>query len=966
MRIEKLKLENIKCFSSKEFDFASGINFIGGKNGRGKTTIIESIGFALFDKTPEKIKKSQLIKYGCKSGSIEIHFSIGDKNFRLKRDIKSNGGDKRVVYDETGMIDIEGVKDFNAWFKSETGLEGDVPDLFRNIIGVEQGAFTAPFMLPDGARNEHFEKIFGVRQYRNAAEKAGGARKLLEKELSDVRDDIKVLEGRLGSKAEKLEQKTAAEASLAEKLSKMRVIEEKLTDAQNKYNNYEQLYRDIEKNKNLLSQSQIILNSLAENIRTAESELENCKKAYTYTIEHKEAYSAYLSLEKQLLELETKRNERDILQKAVSKTMQDLNAVLASIEAKEKHLMETDKKLNGDISLCIQRLDNAVKPLNNALTACNEAKSSLDGITKQIRDSECSNVKLQELSNSIAAVYALRSSFASNCENILAKQAILASLPLVEKDLRLLEECEEQRKAKIISLESVKREITLLTEDAERASDGLCPYAGVKCETIKGGLSSLLDKKIKSKKEDLENYTADISVLDGQHSKLTYARDRIIELNSEKKALASLKAENASMEKSFADWKKDFIASRFNEAFDHDALLETYAKLIALLGAADALQVLPLKLDSYYSDIKKHKDDALARLWKERESINERHLAASAHLSKLERGKESIEENLKKYQQELKNLESTRSEIERERNKANDMNDECKKRNSRLLEYSGLDDEHKKLRTGMEKHNEGYTLYISNINNAEKLPGTEGILKQLQKNLADENQNKVNINAKLKDMQERYSEQDANLAKAELDDLTIETVTLKADLEHLRSSLESIEKELGRIKNWEDDLTRKIGIHKDLNSRLSLLENVIRLFRAAGERIASGYRAKLEHRANELYRQVSSSGATLYWTNDYDIKLCENIEGHTSERFFRQLSGGEQMTAALAIRISMLQEFSRANIGFFDEPTTNLDPERRFNFAQYLPTLFRNLEQCFIISHDDTFDSISDNIIHVE
>lgn len=46
--IQKIRLQNIRCFSDNVFEFGRGTNLIIGQNGTGKTTILESIGFFAF------------------------------------------------------------------------------------------------------------------------------------------------------------------------------------------------------------------------------------------------------------------------------------------------------------------------------------------------------------------------------------------------------------------------------------------------------------------------------------------------------------------------------------------------------------------------------------------------------------------------------------------------------------------------------------------------------------------------------------------------------------------------------------------------------------------------------------------------------------------------------------------------------------------------------------------------------
>jgi exonuclease SbcC len=68
------------------------------------------------------------------------------------------------------------------------------------------------------------------------------------------------------------------------------------------------------------------------------------------------------------------------------------------------------------------------------------------------------------------------------------------------------------------------------------------------------------------------------------------------------------------------------------------------------------------------------------------------------------------------------------------------------------------------------------------------------------------------------------------------------------------------------------------------------------------------------------------------------------------------------MAAALAVRLGLI-EFSRLKLAFFDEPTSNLDAVRRSSLADMFQRIPGELEQIFIISHDDTFDTITQNVI---
>ena len=110
-----------------------------------------------------------------------------------------------------------------------------------------------------------------------------------------------------------------------------------------------------------------------------------------------------------------------------------------------------------------------------------------------------------------------------------------------------------------------------------------------------------------------------------------------------------------------------------------------------------------------------------------------------------------------------------------------------------------------------------------------------------------------------------------------------------------------------------------------------------------------------------MFREIMGDATrSLKWAEDYSIVLEED----GFERPFASLSGGEQMAAALAVRLGLLKQLSDIRVAFFDEPTTNMDLERRDNLAQQISRI-TNFDQLFVISHDETFDNFVDNVIEV-
>jgi exonuclease SbcC len=133
-------------------------------------------------------------------------------------------------------------------------------------------------------------------------------------------------------------------------------------------------------------------------------------------------------------------------------------------------------------------------------------------------------------------------------------------------------------------------------------------------------------------------------------------------------------------------------------------------------------------------------------------------------------------------------------------------------------------------------------------------------------------------------------------------------------------------------------------------------------YKEAGPRITERYVQQISQEGDRLFRELlNRPNVALTWTRDYEILVQEG----PNQRRFVNLSGGEQMCAALAVRLALLKVLADIDIAFFDEPTTNMDRARRESLAEAIARI-RSFNQLFVISHDDTFEKVTENIIVVE
>jgi exonuclease SbcC len=195
----------------------------------------------------------------------------------------------------------------------------------------------------------------------------------------------------------------------------------------------------------------------------------------------------------------------------------------------------------------------------------------------------------------------------------------------------------------------------------------------------------------------------------------------------------------------------------------------------------------------------------------------------------------------------------------------------------------------------------------------------------------------------------------------ELTEIRAELAEVTERLRHQRAQLTEAQDEIARLEAIQAELEEAQAESADLQATQSLLIHLRQVLRDAGPEVTRALVRMISLQADQLYADIMQNyRSRLRWTEDFDIVL--RTEGR--ERTFQQLSGGEQMAAALAVRLALLRETSTIDVAFFDEPTANLDGERRSNLARQILNV-KGFSQLFVISHDDTFETDTDHVVRV-
>ena len=194
--------------------------------------------------------------------------------------------------------------------------------------------------------------------------------------------------------------------------------------------------------------------------------------------------------------------------------------------------------------------------------------------------------------------------------------------------------------------------------------------------------------------------------------------------------------------------------------------------------------------------------------------------------------------------------------------------------------------------------------------------------------------------------------------KEELNEISKKLGSSQEKIENFKKILEKIASQEEKQKKLLDELKKL----EDKSNRANLIRNEVgKMGRAISKYMLSG----ISNIASLNFNKITGRTERIEWSNDEKDKYVLYLVGQERKIAFEQLSGGEQVSVAIAIRGTMTEYFTNSRFMILDEPTNNLDTERKKLLAEYMGEILKNLDQSIIVTHDDTFREMAEKIIEL-
>jgi exonuclease SbcC len=1011
MFITKVELENIKSYRHARVEFRQGTTAIRGENGAGKTTLVEAIGFALFNYLP--YSQAQFVREGERSGQVTVSFIIDDHEYQVVR--RCGASSAWYIFDpqlEVRLVD-QGT-DVIDWLREHLSLQGELKldAFFSDALGVPQGTFTSDFLAAPANRKRKFDALLQVEDYRRAYDKLRDTVSHLDNEARDLK-----------SRVEGLEKEAGAIEALRQELERLREEEHatigQLMTTETERDQAEQRRADLQR----LSDE---VNRLKSANERAKSEWEGAKQALAQAVaaldkaraarcaleESASAHALFLQAEADLQGArEQERTQQELLarqaayqQELATARRDEEHAAkrLAEAEAARQQMAElapqVDRQtaLEQEISEARQqatRLQEIGREITRLEADCARLAEDLERQARRLAEIEARrpeaallaerraeverlNVEVQRRADRTRDLEQVRESL-RGLDSDRAKNEIevekhrqnvaklLATRPLVETLPALEAEWNELCQQVMLLQGNIKRH----NESKLQSAGGHCPFLREPCLNIQQkGLSSLetyFDRLIardqaalaplEGKQVGLEKQVQDVRLkksyvdrLDEFEQYLSEAQERQEKLRGEAKRLAGRERELVEQ----------------LDAADESAQRLTEAQ--ALLQSSDEADKQVRTLEGLASQYEQQQ-----RYWQAQVQTLERLRSEQAVLA-------DVPARLETLAQELSALGDPRRAYAHQESIAGQQQEAGRQLAAaqrlivrveaalaalrvELAPYAGLKARIDDLTQQQQQSRAGYDTYLKNEQMASELPGCQAAHAALSD---AEQQARERYAAAA----QRYDQVAAGFTSEVLQEAEDEFVRLanlvgelKGHLRRVRDDLEKQQQQICAAEAKQAELEKVKAEQQEITETREMLQQFRETIKNAGPHVMKELQRQISRDANRIFGEIlGDHAAELAWEDDYEIVLRSKGQIRT----FAQLSGGEQMSAALAVRLALLKKLARLDVAFFDEPTQNMDERRRGNLAEQIKRV-RGFNQLIVISHDDTFEQGLDSVVHL-
>ncbi len=962
MIIHSIRLKNIKSYSEGPdgngitVTFQSGVNRIAGKNGHGKTTLIESLGYALFLTKPQFEETFDVATYflraGRKTGEIDVTFGHGEDTYRIERGLGlQNKRRSKVVQLSDGSTCAEGEEEVSAFLCRLLGFADQerFSELFSKLVGVKQGRLTWPFDSKPGEAKRFFEPLLDVSVFRDcydrlkpAVDRFDALRHEQDKKLAGVTERIR----------ERQDSPTVVESERRKAFEveqHLGVLTEALASAQKVKHELESKETAIKESERQRDGAKAMLELARQRLEDTERRVQESQKAAEIVVHTTPAHLAYEQAEKSLKELRSRQVEQRRLEKEKAEATRqrtELDGKSQAACSQADTFAQQKRAKESDSSSLREKLD----PLRKALETNREEFEKRKATAAQAgKDLENLRHFVDELPEHLSQQGPAFLKISALNDELAAWNAVA------------LETARQQEGKADQTLQDVRKELAgtkerhrTLSEQLKEISGGVCPFLKEQCRQFD-------PSKVQA---DLEQLAVSIKALEqraksaqAEHQTAKTERER---LQRHEAGLAEKRRQLQGLIREFIRDLANLVPSGIPATTDR---LQQWAEsieplpaappspaedadLAALATAQKATGEFVKTVNSWWfktEDLVSGLIDAFRREQEIRVADQQNVLNLTAQLGQLEVEIAALTTKEKNQRDSATVFEGQSIEVAKRLTQLEQQ----------LQPYASLAENIRAQEQLQESHRAGYQQYLGAKSLAEQLSARLRELKTGQEAETNAAASLKTREAALEEAHKDFEPQALTAACKEYDAKNAEVAKQTANLANAKAGLQREEK---RFHEWRVACAESEKIGREisrLQAAVDLTELARDVIKNSAPTVAQHLCSRISTRAQQIFNQINHDPVELAWdATRYSLRITPG------DRHFAMLSGGEQTKLALAMTLAMLQEFSGLRFCVFDEPTYSVDADSRQKLADAILEAQKaaGLDQLLLVSHDDAFE----------
>jgi len=1011
MLITRVELENIKSYRQIAVDLRRGTTAISGANGAGKTTIVEAIGYALFDHLP--YNQGQFVREGAKYGHMAVHFlGSDDRPYVVER--RCGSGAYWFIYDCEADSKLEQKADVLDKLHELFGVDREraLSSLFKDALGVPQGTFTAIFLETARIRKQTFDTLLQIEDYTRAFEYLLEAQKQYKEQALAQQGEIQRLSYETRQVEEwrvMLKEERQRDQQQTEQIAQWTRERE---EAQERETVLKQQEDELVERKHRYEQCKSTYEGMQERLQDRHKELEHAREAQQVVEATRGDHQRFEQANEVLQQLRREESQRNALQKQYSGQQNILAKVQTNIEHLQKRLVEVEEARQRFIDL--SPLADEQFELEKQLEELTSKKARFDELVKEgrrlVQQRDGYLQQLEERQKRIAAIEPLQPVAALLQERVEAvahlraqqSERINRQKQLQEKREQLRQK-QDERETYVARLRKAETTITKiedhraeaeelpvleqqhgqLSEQRFRLEGNIEGYVRSRKQSVGGQCPFLQEPCLNIKQRGVISLEA---YFDGQ---IRIDRERLDEIGQQQGTLVA----RMTAVKKYADAlgklgqyieQRDGLAEHLQRlAIEIMRLERETTEMVQDLDALKGIEQQIALADSARTESKKA-DAQVRELEGLRMQVQQLEEQVQQHESLIQERRQQTkelrgsEEQLNQVKQDLEKLNDPRGQknaqfekmkqeptytrqLQSEQQKLQATEQQLQALEQQLRAYAGIEVRIGEQEGILRQTKDGYQGYLSNLKDAQLLPQRQRAYEEIL-HATEQAQQALEV------AEQAYRQAEATFDAEELDRVSAVIQQLSGNLSKLAEAIQYTKE---RIRTLERQIEQAEALLLELEAAqkekvtLEELQTMMEMFRKlikeAGPHVLKAMLGDISAEANRIFGEIMGDRtAQLSWQNEYEIVLRRQ----GINRGFAQLSGGEQMSAALSVRLALLKKLSSLNIAFFDEPTQNMDELRRMNLAEQIRRV-RGFDQLIVISHDDTFEQGLDSLVRL-